>query len=193
MAIADGPRQQGSRLGGPESKDALSAGGSGELADAECNRQSGNQRNTGSDGQSQPANGIADMGHANGDGGKSRRVSKSHQRRKALGTRCGDLPRYPPAKRFGVNAVAKAICQAPALTEARKIAADGIRAARRILGDWEKVAEMDPTRMPSIESSLRRVAAGMAPWSDEIRLIGNGVDPLCAAYAFLSLWACIEE
>lgn len=55
---------------------------------------------------------------------------------------------------------------------------------------WAAVAGVDPAVMPAIESDVRRVADGMAPWSERLRLLGNGVVPLAAAYAFLSLWAC---
>ena len=190
-ASCSGP--EGTRAGGPESQDALSSGdrrdlaepdsngsagqrlptrqnGSedshdngrgGKLADPERDGQSGDIGNAGTGGKSEPSDSGRDLGHANGDGGKPRRVPKSNQRRAALGAGHRDIPRYPPGKRSWA--------------------------------DWIAVAEMDQTRMPSIESSLRCVAAGLAGWSDEIRLIGNGVDPLVAAYAFLSLWACLGE
>jgi len=57
---------------------------------------------------------------------------------------------------------------------------------------WAAVAEVDPARMPAIESEVRRMADGLAPASDQLRLVGNGVDPLVAAYAFLSLAACLR-
>jgi hypothetical protein len=47
--------------------------------------------------------------------------------------------------------------------------------------------------MPAIESGVSVVADGMASSSDLLRLGGNGVNPLCAAWAFLNLFACLLE
>lgn len=58
---------------------------------------------------------------------------------------------------------------------------------------WRVVANLDPARMPAIERSLCGVAYGMAARSDQLRLVGNGVDPLAAAYAFLHLLAHFEK
>ncbi len=54
---------------------------------------------------------------------------------------------------------------------------------------WRRVAELDPSLMPAIESEIRGLAHGMAPMADELRAIGNGVCPMAAAFAFLSLWS----
>jgi len=64
---------------------------------------------------------------------------------------------------------------------------------RHDYGAWAAVAELDPARMPAIESELCGMADGLASRADRLRLVGNGVDPLVAAYAFLSLLACIGE
>lgn len=48
---------------------------------------------------------------------------------------------------------------------------------RSYRGEWP--AELEP--------AIRRVADGMAPWVDRLRLTGNGVVPLAAAVAFLRL------
>lgn len=58
---------------------------------------------------------------------------------------------------------------------------------------WAAVAEMDAARMPAIESKIRGVDYGMANWDLQLHAIGNGVDPLVAAYAFCTLWACMQE
>jgi len=58
---------------------------------------------------------------------------------------------------------------------------------------WAVVAGMDPSLMPAIERELCRVVNGMASRIDRLRAIGNGVDPLVAAYAFVTLYACITE
>jgi len=58
---------------------------------------------------------------------------------------------------------------------------------------WRTIAEMDPTRMPCIESGIRGMANGMADRVDRLRSIGNGVDPLVAAYAFVTLWSCLQN
>jgi hypothetical protein len=57
---------------------------------------------------------------------------------------------------------------------------------------WERVAELEPSKMPAIESEIRGMAYGMASRADQLRTIGNGVEPLAAAYAFLTLLACAE-
>lgn len=57
---------------------------------------------------------------------------------------------------------------------------------------WAIVAELEPSRMPAIESSLRGVVDGLAGWDHQLRAIGNGVDPLVAAYAFVTLWAVMQ-
>ena len=61
------------------------------------------------------------------------------------------------------------------------------------LDSWAAIASVDPTRMPAIESDVRGMADGLAPWSERVRMLGNGVVPLAAAYAFLSLFACASE
>lgn len=64
--------------------------------------------------------------------------------------------------------------------------------ARNDHGAWAIIAEVDATRMPAIESSLRGVVDGLAGWDHKLRAIGNGVDSLVAAYAFVTLWAAIQ-
>ena len=55
---------------------------------------------------------------------------------------------------------------------------------------WEAVAGLAPSVMPSIERPVRGVADGLASRADRLRCVGNGVDALAAAYAFLTLLAC---
>ena len=57
--------------------------------------------------------------------------------------------------------------------------------------EWERVAQLEPSRMPCVESEFRRVADGVARRIDRIRAVGNGVDPLVAAYEFVTLSACL--
>jgi hypothetical protein len=133
------------------------------------------------------------VGDTNGHLVQPRPVETRHKRRKALGTRRCDLPLYAYPMDINLTSIAKALCKAPTLAEARAVAADGARTARAIFGRWEVVAEVDPARMPAIESSLRLMASRVVPWADQLRLVGNGVDVLVAAYAFLSLWACIGD
>lgn len=56
---------------------------------------------------------------------------------------------------------------------------------------WAIVASMDQTRMPALEREFCRVVDGVAGWVDRIRAVGNGVDPLVAAIAFVTLWATL--
>ncbi len=65
--------------------------------------------------------------------------------------------------------------------------------ARNDFRSWAAVAEMDAANMPAIESTLRGVAHGLANWALQLHAIGNGCDPLCAANAFVTLWACMQE
>lgn len=64
--------------------------------------------------------------------------------------------------------------------------------ARNDFESWAIVAELDPSRMPAIESSLRGVVDGLAGWNHQLHAIGNGVDPLVSAYAFVTLFACVS-
>jgi len=58
---------------------------------------------------------------------------------------------------------------------------------------WERVSQVAPALMPCIESKLRGMADGLAPWVHCLAAIGNGVDPLVAAYAFVTLAACLRK
>lgn len=46
---------------------------------------------------------------------------------------------------------------------------------------------------PSLEPAVCKCLNGLDPWDHQIRVLGNGVVPLQAAYAFLSLFACMWE
>lgn len=52
---------------------------------------------------------------------------------------------------------------------------------------------LDPSLMPAIESGVSVVADGLASPADVLRLGGNGVVPLQAAWAFLQLFCCVLE
>ena len=57
---------------------------------------------------------------------------------------------------------------------------------------WAAVARLDPARMPCIERQVRGMANGLASPTDQLRAVGNGVDPMVAALAFVSLWAAVK-
>ena len=57
------------------------------------------------------------------------------------------------------------------------------------LDAWREVLGIDP----SLEPAICRMADGMAPRVDRLRMLGNGVVPLQAAYAFLCLWVAMME
>lgn len=52
---------------------------------------------------------------------------------------------------------------------------------------WREVLSLDPR----LEPAVRRTADGLAHRNDRLRLCGNGVSPLAAAYAYRTLWALL--
>jgi len=63
--------------------------------------------------------------------------------------------------------------------------------------EWERIlryeSDLAPATTRTPESEIRRMADGMASRLDRLRACGNGVVSLVAAYAFVSLWACLRE
>jgi DNA (cytosine-5)-methyltransferase 1 len=55
---------------------------------------------------------------------------------------------------------------------------------------WQRVLEIDPTLEPSICSMADGLAEDRTHY---LRLLGNGVVPLQAAYAFVSLWSALRS
>lgn len=105
----------------------------------------------------------------------------------------GALPRYAPPADIDLAKVAEALAQAASPAEEEAICADSIAVARALWSYWRTVAEMDPTRMPAIESEVQRVADGSPCRVDQLRAVGNSVDPLVAALAFCTLYAALER
>lgn len=60
---------------------------------------------------------------------------------------------------------------------------------------WAQLAALglDPTSMPAVESGFSVLADGLASSADILRIGGNGVCPLTAAWAFLNLACCVLE
>jgi DNA (cytosine-5)-methyltransferase 1 len=59
--------------------------------------------------------------------------------------------------------------------------------------EWERILRARPDLAPATQPRVRGVDDGMAGRLDRLRACGNGVVPLAAAYAFLSLWACLQK
>jgi DNA (cytosine-5)-methyltransferase 1 len=57
---------------------------------------------------------------------------------------------------------------------------------------WQRILRDRPDFAPAVEPGVCGVDDGSAPRLDRLRGLGNGVVPLAAAYAFVSLWACIN-
>lgn len=62
-------------------------------------------------------------------------------------------------------------------------------------GAWGEILERWPDLSPAAEPEICRTVDGVAYRldSDQLRCTGNGVVPLVAGYAFVSLWAAIER
>lgn len=56
---------------------------------------------------------------------------------------------------------------------------------------YREASGCKPSQKPAIESEVVRAPDGLAGWYNEVSAIGDGVDPLAAAYAYLSLEACL--
>lgn len=134
------------------------------------------------------------------------RHAKSGRADNKLATGRENLSHYAPARndwRTWGTTLASRPDLAPAM---QKLSRDDAETAlRRALRCWvsgrnrrerRKVAAalakrvVKETQPEAFESTVCGMADGLVPRADQLRLVGNGVDPLVAGYAFLSLWAC---
>ena len=103
-------------------------------------------------------------------------------------------PIFPPSRGVDPGWLAARLAKADGEAACREAVLDAAGVSERVFGDWAAVAaSMGPAYMPSIESGVSVVADGLASSSDLLRLGGNGVNPLCAAWAFLNLCACLMD
>ena len=123
-----------------------------ELADAECGRRT--PRDTAQAGESDPADGCAELADAGGAG-----CADAEPGRDARDGSVGEyeLPLFPPGPGD--------------------------------LGRWREVLARDPT----VEPAICGVADGLASRVDRLSMLGNGVVPLEAAYAFTTLLARLRS
>ena len=115
-------------------------------------------------------------------------VAQSGTRTRAAGEPerlCRELPLFPPGPGLGCPGVIDDILEL--FEKDPEGAWRRFEAERRNTEAWRKVLEADPT----LEPALCGVADGLASWADRIGMLGNGVVPLQAAYAFVSLWATL--
>ena len=192
---------------GPQGRGATGRNGKG-LADAKCERQQGGESADGTKaGMRQRSTIIGrDLGDTDPNG-RQGRTTESEQGRPVVNERSCDLPHYAPM-RNDYGAWAAAIEAHPELAPAVQSLskADAETALRRALRssvhgrnrrERRKVAAalardiIAATEPEAFESELCGMADGLAGRADRLRLIGNGVDPLVAGYAFLSLLTCV--
>jgi DNA (cytosine-5)-methyltransferase 1 len=58
--------------------------------------------------------------------------------------------------------------------------------------DWLRILAERPDLAPATQPGVRGVDDGRPSRLDRLRMLGNGVLPLDAAYAFTTLWACLR-
>lgn len=173
LGSPNGPRCNGTRSGADDgqqwSGERLSQPGRDELAIGASGRFGEVRQPPGSDGQpdrcgaGQASTGGRSVGQANGHQSRlegGRSASGVPGGNGSADGRCRVFPLYPPHR-----------------TDYRR---------------WAELAALglDATMLPAIESGVSVVADGLASSADLLRLGGNGVCPLTAAWAFVNLACC---
>lgn len=192
--------------------DTILEGGGGELGDAQCaepgsgseGEQSGARRGWG--GCVDPGGGVAsgdgdefktDTVHAGsgrdgarGVGGGGEAIfppgRNEYARWAELAERGLDVSLFPATRALDSKHLETAIRRA-----LRGVVAGANRRQRRKVAAGMAAKAVGRIGQEEIESSVSMVAHGLAPSADLLRIGGNGVVPLCAAWAFVSLLACV--
>lgn len=118
----------------------------------------------------------------------------ARQPEEEAGDRGKGLPLFPPGRWLYDTEVATAVSKPASRGEALEAAFACLHAEWVTAGAWEVVGKARPDLLPSApESVVRGMAPGMARRVDRISVLGEGVVPLQAAYAFCSLWAALTH
>lgn len=197
-AVADTESADGRRDGQErqeEGRAAVGRTGAG-LGDTECPRRAQAGARTGQPAAPEPearSGSLADAGGSQHPQRQGERQDDGEERPAAPGS---GLPLFPPGP-ADLEAWAEVLELDPMLRPAQSEAAlwqDALLAARQELA---AIPPTDPRRVrllrKTTQSHFRRMAHGLEPRVERLRMLGNACCPLQAAYAFVTLLARIKQ